>query len=160
MCTAAHYTEDDTRKPLVIDERTFWNEVRREANYHDETPQPLYLDLKTGRVFRAQGEVREAASSTQSAHPVKNHSRYSALPRLSHSDYGQMLEAFLSSDWTPDPSAKSKARAAYSPSVARWMKQVDNPAAVGAFFRYRDTQLKRRLTHYLHCSGIEPEWKN
>lgn len=151
----------EAMKTLTIDEGNFWNEFRSEADYHDEAPQPLYLDLNTGQIFHVSdgGDAAEASRAMRKSGPRTPYG-FSKIPRFTHRDYGDMLKSFLASDWTTDDIAKARAKLAYSTSIGRWMKQVNDPNAISAFFRFRDSQLKTRVKDSLLRSGLEPVWMN
>lgn len=149
MSTAFCASRRNGVKPVVIDEHRFWDTFKRTTDNHDEIPSPVYLDLVTGAV------CPDLAAQRFWRYP----SRYSPIYGLSHGEHREALCAFLDSDWTGDPATKAKAKAAYSPSVARWLKNVNDPEIAHAFFLFRDDQVKRRLVDSLRRLGVEVRWK-
>jgi len=95
--------------------------------------------------------LREEVSASPSA--------YLKIPGLSHGKCHNILQAFLSSDWTTEKSAKEGAQSAYFRSVGGWIKTVKDETAVSEYYRFREQHTKELAETFLRDNGIDPFWR-
>jgi hypothetical protein len=84
--------------------------------------------------------------------------QYVEIPALDHSEHHEILQKFLSSDWTSDGGVKQHAEKAYQGSIGRWIYDVDDDATVDAFRNFQGDAIEARADEFLRNYGIEPDW--
>lgn len=159
----------DDRDGVAIDKALLLMAFGRDVDYHDTFPQLVYLDRQTGDIIWLYGsdddaymeaglsvdencEGREAVAAAPD--------RYLEIPGLDHDDHHRMLRRFLRSDWTDDNARLERAEDAYTGSIGRWKRDVEDEDTIHAFYAYRDEQIEVMAAEFLRENGMEPHWRS
>ncbi len=153
---------------LEIDRPMFMMAFGRDVNYHDIYPQSTWLDLDTGDVIWVYEYDDDASiagfSSEENCYWHKcietEPKRYLEIPGLDHGDHHEILKRFLRSDWSNDEEQMQRAYDAYSGSIGRWKRAVDDSETVKAFYRFQDARIATLAGDFLKKNGITPNWKH
>jgi hypothetical protein len=153
---------------LAIDKILFTMAFGRDVDYHDKVSQLTYLDRHTGDVIWVyetdDDAYMEAGIPADDNRQVRERvagdpDRYLEIPGLDHGDHHEILKAFLSSDWTDDEEQRQNAEAAYTGSIGRWKKRVDDQEAVHTFYDFRAARVAMLAEEFLQENGIAPIWR-
>lgn len=68
--------------------------------------------------------------------------RYLEIPDRDHGEHHDILQDFLSSNWTDDEELWTRARQAYSGSIGRWKQEVEKQDVVHSYYEFRDRKVK------------------
>ncbi len=155
-------------RSVQINQLMFIDAFERDVDFHDEYPQSSYLDLETGEVIWV-FEEDEDAEMAAGIEPEENHairmridvspSRYFEIPGRDHGEHHDILREFLNSNWSEDKEPKSRAQQAYSGSIGRWIKTIDNRDVVHAYYDFRDRKIMEMAEEFLHEHDIDPLWR-
>ena len=114
---------------LLINEVVFLMAFGRDKDFHDTSPQSVYLDLDTGEILwlyeddegaeSAGVPPQESAALRQRVATSPN--RHLEIPGLDHGDHHAILREFLRSDWTDDDDARHRVSQAYFGSIGGWI---------------------------------------
>ncbi len=157
-----------SNRRLAIEKILFTMAFGRDIDYHDMVPQLTYLDRCTGKViwvYETDDDAYMEAGipadeNRQERERVAGDSeRYLEIPGLDHGDHHEILKAFLSSDWTDDEEQRRDAEAAYSGSIGRWKKSVNDQDVVHTFYDFRDKRKAMLAEEFLQENGIAPIWR-
>ena len=150
-----------------INQIAFFDAFERDVDFRAMYPQSAYLDLDTGEVAWV-FEKDEDAEFAAGIEPEENRAvkvridaspgRYLEIPGRDHGEHHEILREFLNSDWTGDKELKSTARQAYSGSIGRWIKTIDNRDVVHAYYDFRDQRIKELAEEFFHEHDIQPVW--
>jgi len=153
---------------LAIDQSLFMAAFGRDVDYHDISSQVTYLDKYTGDVIwvyesddDAYLEVGITANENrlERERVAANPDRYLIIPGLDHGDHHDILKAFLGSGWSDDEQQIQNAETAYLGSIGGWKDNVNDHAAVLAYYNFLDRTLLMLAEEFLKAGGISPTWK-
>ena len=141
----------------------------RDVDYHDTVPQLIYLDRRTGDIIWLYGSDDDAYM--EAGLPVEENregrdavtaepDRYLEIPGLDHEDHHRILRRFLRSGWTNDKERLRRAENAYTGSIGRWKRDIEDEDAIHAFYAYREAQIEVMAAEFLRENGIEPNWRS
>ncbi len=153
-------------RKLIIDQGLFAMAFERDVDYDEQYSLNAYLDLETGDVEWLYDEDHDAEMYGLTAADNRMQwkrieaepNRFLLIPGLSHSEHHEILQKFLTSDWTDDEDLRQTAHAAYFGSIGGWKKTVNNEDVVRAYFESRDQQIIEFAERFLLENGIEPDW--
>lgn len=158
-------------RKLKIDDTTRFllrEAFKRDVPYEPE-PTLFYLDLSTGDVTWVY-ERDEDADHVTGDSAEKNREarvflqsqpdRFVLILGLSHGDHHAILLEFLSSDCTDDEELRTAVRDAYSGSIGRWKRAVEeiDYQIVYDWYNYRDDRIDEMIEEFLRKHGFEPEY--
>lgn len=156
-------------KKLRIDEVLFNMVFERDIDYQDVYPQNVYLDCENGEIIWVFTSDEDA--DLDGTPPEENRAkrlaveaeprRYIEISGRSHGEHHDILRDFLVSDWTEDKEKKTFAQGAYTGSIGRWKKAMEDAGeyeVVDAWYDFKDEALKRERDDFLRERGIEPLW--
>jgi len=152
----------------AIEKWMFLMAFGRDVTFQDAFPQSTYLDLLTGDVVWLYDDDHDAHMEAGLA-PEENRAgrervasdpdRYLAIPGLDHGHHHDILRRFLGSEWTGDEPLRQRAEQAYSGSIGRWKRDIDNDEAVHAFYAFQEDEIAKRAEEFLTENGITPRWR-
>lgn len=153
---------DDTTRFLLREA------FKRDVPYEAE-PTLFYLDLSTGHVTWVYERDEDADHVTGNSAEKNREARlllqsqpdrFVLIPGLSHGDHHVILLDFLSSDWTDDEELRTAVRDAYSESIGRWKRAVEeiDHQIVYDWYDYRDKRIDEMIDEFLRKNGIEPDY--
>ncbi|WP_146575650.1 UPF0158 family protein [Botrimarina hoheduenensis] len=138
----------------------------RDVDFEDAYPVSTYLDLDSGEVMWvyendddafADGGVPAEDNRTARERVTSYPDRFLEIPGLEHSEHHDLLQEFLYSGWTDDPDQHARAVHAYSGSIGRWKRSVDDDA-INSFYEYVERRTLELAEAHLREHGVEPEW--
>ena len=152
---------------LSIDRALFGLALDQDVDFQ-ECPTSHYLDLQTGEVEWVYENDEDAYMQTgipaednrairEKIEATPNH--YLELPGLERGDYHELLREFLDSDWTDDAEKHARVRNAYTGSIGRWKRSLEDRRIVHAFNNYCDRRKEQMGEEFLREHGIEPNWR-
>jgi len=140
----------------------------RDVGY-ESYPQSYYLDLSTGGVTFVY-ERDEDARYEMGISPEENQKerllvesdpdRFLLIPGLSHGVHHDILWGFLCSDWTDGEELATAVRDAYSGSIGRRKRIIEEHygyEVLEAWYRYKDDRIDEMMDEFLRKHGIEPK---
>lgn len=159
----------DDRDGVTVEKGLLLMAFGRDVDYHDTVPQLIYLDRHTGDIVWLYGSDDDAYMET--GLPVEENregreavaaepDRYLEIPGLDHEDHHRMLRLFLRSRWTDDKERLQRAEDAYTGSIGRWKRDVEDEDAIHAFYAYREAQIEVMAAEFLRENGMEPNWRS
>lgn len=87
--------------------------------------------------------------------------RYLEIAPMSHSAHHHILQSFLNSRWTNEQERANRVEAFYYPrkSIGYWLRSVGDDAAVEAYRRFAEIEIRRLAEDYLKRNGVvNYEW--
>lgn len=142
-----------------------------DANYHAHLEgQETFLDKRTGELEYAVSDRNRLAMEMgddavedmlDSVYCNEHPEWYLEIPSMSHARHHSVLQDFLVSDWSTDQTIIDHATNVYYPrkSIGYWLKNVDDQAAVDAYFAFREVENLRIAENYLRENGVNDfEW--
>lgn len=152
---------------MAIDRELFLLAFGRDVDFHDSCPLTAWLDRHSGDVIwvfadddDAEGEGVPAQSNREERERVAMEpSRYLEVPGLDHGQHHELLRQFLSSDWGADEALRRRAKEAYSGSIGRWKRDVQDKDIVFAFYAFREERIGNRAEAFLRKNGVLPKWR-
>ena len=154
-------------RKVRIDECLFLAVFGGEFDSQDIYPQSVQLDLETGELLWVYDEDQDAEMMT-GIPPEENAAvrrrvdacpeRYLEVPEPDHGEHHEILREFLYSDWTDDADVRRRAQRAYSGSIGKWKRAVNDEAVVHAYHDFCERAIKDRAEEFLREHGVEAQW--
>lgn len=156
-------------RKVVVEEMMFILAFERDEVFSDPCSQTTFLDLETGDVLWVFEEDEDAENwagidpeknAALRSQIDKNPERYLEVPGRDHGEHHGILRDFLNSRWTDDEELWTFAQDAYSGSIGRWKKRVDNRDVLHAYYDFRDLRIKEMTEEFLRENEIQPIWRH
>ncbi len=138
-------------------------------------PNPMYASTQFACLDRQTGEViwvheNDEEADMEAGVPAEENraarqrveaapERYLEIPGLDHGDDHDILRAFLNSDWTDDDALWRKTNDAYTGSIGRWKRAVNDRDIIHAYYDFSNEKAAEMAEEFLREHGIQPDWK-
>ena len=162
-------TKEEFLRQMEIERSMFLMGFGRDVDYHDAFPKSFWLDQRTGDVVGVYDDDDDADAEAGSLAAEYNRvtrervaaeqEHYLEIPGRSHGEHHDILRQFLRSDWTDDAARRRAVEEAYSGSIGRWKREVQDEDAVYAFYSFREWQIEKLAEQFLSGHGIAVIWK-
>lgn len=131
-------------------------------------PENAYLDLASGDIewvyendddaYMISGLSAEENRANRERFEMEPNS-FMLIPGRDHSEHHKILLDFLFSEWTDDENLWQAAHDAYSGSIGRWKKAINDRNVIHAYDRFKDQRMLELAEEFLREQGVEFRWK-